>query len=738
VIQDEQEISDFKDGAIVSDAPGMSFGDVFRTLGRHKWLILVCALVGLSISAVYVHFTTPIYEASASLRIDPNRASSLGLMDQASMFSVSDPMQTETLILRSDAVTIAALQSMPDDQFRELAGEPQSAMSFPASAMEQQQEERLNGRAPALTLAQENLIASVSGMVSVKPVEGTQILAVTVRNKNPEVAATLANHIVYAYLRNGFDSRYSSVAQVQTWLQEQLNTLKDRASQSQKRLADFQRENDITSTDKNSNTVIERLEALNQRLGEVQADRIAKEAQLRAALDANASTLATLYPSVGLQALQTQQATLYARYVELSAKFGPSYPPLAEVIAQRKNVDDQLTKLVDTTKSRLRQEYQVAKSTEDLIQAQFDDQTQRVYALNSKQAQYAVLLAEGSASRDLYDKLQYQLQQAGVSAGLNAVNTMVVNSARKPHVPVEPKKTLLLLGGLVLGLFAGALTAFLFAATGDKLQTVEQLESALHLSTLSTIPHDYGLKLRIASATKTYPYSYEQPLSKVAEAFRAVRNSVFLASIDDPPRVVLMTSSFAGEGKTSLSSNYAVILAQSGARVLIVDIDLRRARLHNEFSLPNKVGLSDLLMSGGAALGTPNFQTPLPDLENLSVLTAGQTVAFPSEALGSLKFRSYVERWRREYDFVLLDSAPLLVVSDTLPIAKYVDGVILVARFDVTPMRAAQRSVALLRRTRAKVLGVLFNDVPIKGIGYGSYYGYGSGYYTEEPKKKVG
>jgi capsular exopolysaccharide synthesis family protein len=711
----------------------MSLGDALRAFNKHKLFILICALLGLAIAAVFIHFSIPIYEASATLRIDPNRASSLGLNDLiSSSASAQDPLKTEALILHSDAVAIAALQSMPDDQFRELTGSTKAQMRFPASlSMQQQQEDQLNGRAPVLSLAQENVIARIKAMVTVKPVDETQVLTIGVRNKNPEIAATLANHIVYAYLRNSFDSRYSSVAQVQTWLQEQLDTLKLRATQSQKRLAEFQQQNNITGTG-TSNTVIERLQTLNSRLSQAQADRIVKEAEMRAAMNADVATLATLYPSIGLQALQSQQASLYARYAELSTKFGTNYPPLAEVIVERKSVDAQLARLVDTTRDRLRQEFDVAKSTEALLQQQFDEQTQRVYSLNSKQADYAVLQAEGSASRDLYDKLQYQLQQAGISAGLNAVNTMVVSSARAPHRPVEPKVTLDLSFGVILGLFSGALSAFLFDAIADKLQTVAQVESTLDVSTLATIPHDRRLQRWFAGGQLLLPLAFRKPTSKVAEAFRTLRNSLFLGSIDNPPKVVLITSSFAGEGKTVICSNYGVTLAQSGASVLLVDIDLRRPRLHSEFALTNNEGLSDLLLGGPEI--QPMFHKPLRELANLTVLTAGKTVDFPSEALGSAKFRSFVELWRKEYDFILLDSAPLLVVSDTLPVTKHVDAVMLITRFDATPVRAAQRAVYLLRRARAKLAGVVINDVPMNGLEYGSYYGYGYGYYSDDQK----
>jgi succinoglycan biosynthesis transport protein ExoP len=730
VNQEQPEIADFNSAA--PEISGMSLGDILRTFKKHYLLILVCALVGGLIAGIYVHFATPIYEASATIRIDPNRISSLGLTDLLSASaSAQDPLKTEAQILTSDAVAISALQSLPDDQFRELTGANKTQMTFPDSLkLGGQQEERLTGRAPTLTLQQEGAISRVLSTVSVKPIEDTQLLAIKVRNKNPELAATLTNHIIFAYLRNSFDSRYSSVAQVQGWLQTQLDALKTRAAQSQKRLAEFQEQNNITGTDQN-NTVIQRLQMLNDRLGQAQGERIMKEAQVRAAANADINTLATLYPNVGLQALQSEQATLYSRYTELAAKFGPNYPPLAEVIVQRKQVDDKLGQVISSTRDRLRQEFEIPKTPESMLQQQFDQQTQRVYGLNSKQADYAVLQAESSASRDLFDRLQYQLQAAGITAGLNSVSTMVVNSARAPHEPVEPKKLITMSVGLVMGLFAGSLGAFLFDAVGDRLQTVSQAESVLGLHALATIPHEE--KNLGPDGKRQLPSSYERAASKFSEAFRGLRNAIAFSSLDKPPRVILVTSSLAGEGKTVVSANVAIMLAQSKAKVLAVDIDLRRARLHAEFVLPNVSGLSNLLLDEGSA--SVVFHHPLPDLPNLSVLTAGPKVQFPSEVLSSQVFQRKVEEWRKEYDYIVFDSAPLMVVSDTLPVAKLMDAVVLVTRFDKTPMRAAQRSLAMLRRVRARVAGVVINDVPATGMEYGSYYGYGTGYYSDDPKE---
>jgi capsular exopolysaccharide synthesis family protein len=220
--------------------------------------------------------------------------------------------------------------------------------------------------------------------------------------------------------------------------------------------------------------------------------------------------------------------------------------------------------------------------------------------------------------------------------------------------------------------------------------------------------------------------SYNEPLSRGAEAYRSLRNAVLLASIDRPYKTMLVTSTLPGEGKSNTASNYAVVLAQRGARVLVIDADLRRPTLHKGFNIANGTGLSNLILS---EVTSEPFAQPLPELQNLQVITAGKKVPLPSEALSSARFYSLLKKWESDFDFVVIDSAPLLVVSDSLPLASWVDTIILVTRYNVTPIRALKRTQAILNRTNANVAGVVLNDVSDVGAKYGGYdYGYGDYY----------
>lgn len=704
----------------------LTLADILSMLTRHKWFIVISVLAGTVIALLYIRSVVPIYEATASIRIDPGRASSLGLADLAGGAGGDsyELVDTEIAIIRSDAVAIDTLNSLSDAEFRMCTGLDKKTNAIVAGSQN-------------LTMTQEFMLGAFKGRLSAAKIPLTQLIAISFRDPNPKTAATVVNHVIDAYIRQSFDSRYQSVHQVTDFLTEQMDALKDKAAEAQRKLTQFQEENDILSADTGgdksaapTDMTTGRLEMLNTRLAQAQGDRIVKEAQLRAANTGNPVVLASLYNDPSVAALVADQNRLSAQYAQMSAKFGPNYPPLMELRSQMSKVDEEVAKAVANAKVHVRQEYDAAVSTEALLQSQYDEQAKQAYAINRKQAEYSVLRAEGASSRELYNTLQYKLQQASVDAGLNGVNTMRVDAARAPLFPVEPKKTAILTSGFVLGLFVGLAAAFLIEATSDKLQGIEQVEHSLHYHLLAAVPNIALDKVLEDGATvpTTGPspllVTYKNPQSREAESYRSLRNAVLLSSMQNPPKTVLVTSTISGEGKSTTSANYAVVLAQKGARVLVIDADLRRPTLHKMFGADNKVGLSELILQ---EVEVPNFRTPLPNLPGLTLLTAGKQVPLPSEALGSLRFYTLLQEWEKHFDYVIVDSAPLLIVSDTLPLAKWVDALILVARYNVTPMSALRRVRDILNRSDANVSGVVINDHPASKAGY--YGGYGYGYY---------
>src|ERR1700678_329833 len=357
--------------AEVEASEGLSFVDIFRALVKGRWLILACTLLSVACAITYVTLAKPVYEATASIRIDPSRAGSLGLNDLLSMVGSggsSEQVQTEMSILQSDQVAMATLNDLTPEQFRAYTGLDKAKMDFTVSNKQ-------------LSRTQENILGGFKGALSTKQIEGTQLVGIHFRSGNPEVAAILINNLIEAYIRGNFDSRYQSVTQVRAWLSSQMDELKARASNAQKKLAEYQEQNNIIGTDPANNTTIDRLKMLNERLTSAEGDRIVKEAAVRAAGTGDPAILASLVPDPKLQSLQQEEGTLYAQYIEQSAKFGAAYPPLIEVKQQLANVKTQIAESLHLISERLNEDYDASHRAEGMLRTQYGDETRKAYAL---------------------------------------------------------------------------------------------------------------------------------------------------------------------------------------------------------------------------------------------------------------------------------------------------------------------------------------------------------------------
>lgn len=670
-------------------------------LQRHVWFIVSCAVICLVASGILVKLRKPVYEASATLRIDPGRASSLGLSDLVAGIpsDTSDLMQTEIAILQSDGVALRTLNALPDNLFYRFAGEHKAEATLPTDIKD-------------LTANQQRLIDRFKSQTRAKQVEGTQLIVVSFRSSSPQLAAQLVNQLVGAYAVQTFVGRDNSVTQLRTWLSAQMAALKDQVEQAQKKLAAFQQANDFVPMEGSGNTITDRLRLLNDRLAAAQTDRIVKQAQLRAAETGNPAALAALFPSAHLDAAEQEQAAINTKYAQLASKFGPKYPPLAELKQQAAVVAGEISSDVQSVRQRLQEEFDAAKSTEDGLQAEYDKQTELAYGFNRNQAEYAALQAEVTSSRELYDTLNRKLQQARVDAEVNGLNTMLVDSAPVPTSPVETKKLLILGSGLVLGLFSGIAAAFLFEATSDRLQNSQQIQNVFGMPALVTIPVEGSSLERLSS--HLLPVTLSSPTLATSEAYRAMRNILLLSTDGPTPKTLLVTSALDGEGAEDVAANYAVSLAQAGFRVLAVDADLRNSTLHEKFGLKRTNGSSDVLNGHTLIRASPQ---PVAGVTNLSILTIeGSAGLIERDFLKT--FSSLLTRWEEEFDFVVLQSAPLLAISDGLLLARYVSAVLVVTRYNISKLAVLKRLEGLLRRVDLNVVGVVMRDVPNASAAY--------------------
>jgi capsular exopolysaccharide synthesis family protein len=725
------------DGPAQPEQSIVTLADIRKILMKRKWLILAGVVVGVAFAALYILTTVPQFQATSLIDINIDRQSNIGISDilqQASGGAEGDQVQiqTEIAIMQSDSVSMAVIDSL--DLYKKA---PFSNIFAQAP---------YNGHlTPGQRIA---LLGTFKGSTKILPEASTDLVKVSFQNQNPAVAAEVANAIVDRYMDRSVRVRFEGVTRISDWLSGQLDKLKQQATNSQEQLAAYAEAHNMIGGDSDGggdNLALTNLASANQELSEAEADRVVKEARYRMAMTGNPELLVSVAPSATLAQLQQQEAALVVQQAQLQSKFGPDWPRVKEVndalAALRKDIHGQ----VNALQQRFAAEYQTAVSTQNLMQQRLDQAKQEAFRQNRSAAEYQILRHGAESASDLYDALQTRLKEAGITAGLNANQIDIVDRATVPARPISPVKSTDAAVGLGAGILLGLVLAVFAETIDDTIRTSDDAEAIAGLPALAVIPHfDPALK-KGSAAPGTAAFeaeqermarvspdviSYTEPQSYVAEGFRTLRSSILLSAVDRQPKLLLLTSCFATEGKSTCASNLAISFARRSARVLLVDTDLRKGTLHMKFRTSNRFGLSTLLVreNEGSA-----YETPLPDLPNLTLVTRGPISVNPGEALASRSMEALLEKWRQEYDHVILDSSPVLAVADTLSIAPLADATFILVRSGVTRKKALVRVREQLRRVHARVQGVIVNDVDLRLENYYTYskrynYSYNSTY----------
>jgi succinoglycan biosynthesis transport protein ExoP len=702
-----------------------SLMDMWRVLTKQRFTILAVTLLSVAAAAWVAFRTAPVYESVARIEIKPN---TLASSDQVGMMEeyTENPLQSDLDVIKSDSVLFQTAMDLHLDRLKGAGHQESGAGESASSAAITPQEHRA-------------LVGMIRGGLSVTIVPNTDILEIRYRNNDPKLSAAVANQLMETYSDEDIRTRYERTMHVSAWLQQRLDNLKQEASETQRQLADYQKAHNIVGTDESSNLTIQTLQHVSDDLNTAESDRIMKEARMRdfnslspdmAALAGDDPTLVTLRSQ--LNDFETQRA-------QMATKLGPKHPQMQQIDLQIDKLQAQISKETELARHQVRDEYESALGVEADLRKRLAAQEDATYRLNEDVAQYAILRHQAELTRDLYDNLQMKLKEASVSAGMSAANITVVDRAEVPFIPVEPQKGRALGYGFFGGLLVGCVLAFVIESIDDRLQTSEEVENASRLPSLAAIPHlmfgaatrkgDRGEEIESgAPATLKKLVIIQEPQSHGAEAYRSMRSALMLSSIDSPPRVIVLTSAFPAEGKTTTALNLAVALAQRGERVLLVDADLRRGSLHRVFGLEDhSVGLSTALSQPGTQMELPN---PIPELPTLYVLATGPRPPNPAEMLSSRRMEEQMRQWTHQFDRIVIDTAPLLAVSDTQAMAVRADAVVLVARAGVTRKRALVRARDLLWRINAPVCGVVINDVEMRleyfyTYRYAKHYWYG-------------
>jgi len=723
----------------------------WRILTKRKWAVLATLVIVFTLAWIKALKTTRLYQATSKVAISPENPNILGFKDQASSFYPIDfdedaALETQVAILRSDALAMKVIETMHLDQDPRFVGAGR-ASAAKATETGNSSMEPDPGQATAL-------LGAFRGGLTVQLIPNSRLIQISYTGTDPQLAAEIANNLVKTFIEENFKTKYESVTQTSEWLSKELADLQRKVETSQEKLVRYQKDHSILGIDEKQNIVTEKLAQLNQELTAAQRERIEKESIYKFSSSGDPTLFAKISPEASsdnlLATLQEKEADLSTQYAQATTQFGSGYPKVTELANQLKHVRDEIAGEEKKVEEKVRNNYLAALQREQLLAATFEQQKQEANRLNESAIEYSVLKRDADSNRDLYDNLLQRLKEAGVSAGLRSSNIRVVDVARTPTSPIAPNIPRSLAMGFLLGLGGGIALALLLENLDRTVRSMEEISAISTLPALGAIPLQLSTngngtmrkRLKRASATEERPeklalITYSRPKSQAAEAYRSLRTSILMSSFGGPPKVILVTSALPQEGKTTISANSALVLAQRGSKVLLVDADLRRPGIGKLFGLPPGGGLSTLIS------GVDQFQDvviAVSDVPNLWVLPAGPIPPHPAELLSSASMRNHLASWRETFDHIIIDSPPCLSVTDAVVISRDADQVILVVRSGQTTKPALRRASEILVQVNARVMGIVLNALNLHSAD-GYYYSYGGPYghrYYEEDAPQNG
>src|SRR5580658_2648729 len=712
-----------------------ALGEYVRVLVKRKWTVLACLFTIFSLVAIASLKMTPVYEANGSIEIN-KPDSGLVNFSNSPTFNVDyyDPteLETEVKILQSDLLALQVVKELALDRRPDFGGKTPALPSSLDLAPDPLQAD--SGRTSAL-------ISTIRGNLKATLAPNTHIIKVSFRNADKALTAHVVNTLMTTYTENNFKSRFDSTMQASDWLSKQLVDLQMKVETSQEKLVRYQKEHEILGIDEKQNITTAKLDELNKALTAAESERMDKESVYRLVQSGDADTIASaagVLDAAGtgtqasglLESLRGKEADVKIQAAELSTQFGPSYPKVAQLNSQTKEIETEILAETRKVAGKIRGQYMAALQRENMLHDALEKQKQEANKLNESAIEYSILKRDLESYRTLYEGLMQKMKEATVSAGLKSNNFRIVDVARVPTYPIEPNVPRNLAFAFMLGLTSGVGLAFLLEGLDNTVRTTEQAQMISGFPPLGMIPMGSrtareganAKRLVIATSKEAVELVTQvRPQSQMAESYRALRTSLLLSNLGAPPKVIMITSALPQEGKTTTSINCAVVLAQKGIRVLLIDADLRRPSIHKTLGMGPRSGLSNVL-TGSATLQQAITRSPV--LPNLSILPAGTPPPNPAELLASPNMRDVLEELRGQYDHIVVDTPPTLSVTDAVVLSPRADSIVLVIRSGQTTKQALRRSRDILMQVNAKVSGVLLNAVDLSSPDYYYYYEY--------------
>jgi len=720
------------DGGL-SDPSGIDFHRLYAALLRRMWLVALVFAIVVGGVAFWTFRQVRYYKAETSIVIDLNPpqvlkgVSEVVNLGEGNFWSTKEYFETQYRIIKSRAVAEKVVARLGLDRDYEFLHVDPS----------------LDPATRALALRNVDPVQMVVDAITVVPVRDSRVVQIAVEDTNPQRAADLANAVAEEFTEQNVDRKLDATHGASLWLAGQLTQMKSRLETSEKALYQFKADHDVLSTslEARQNIASEKLIAISDALTKTALRRVELESRrqnLQELLVATkgeqfkAESFKPVADSALINELKREYVRLESERAELSERYKPDYPKVLALDDRIAKVRDDISHAIQNVLDASESEYKQAADGERKLRALLEESKQEALAVNKLEVDYERLKREKDQNQQMYDLMVKRQKEVDVAGLLRTNNIRLLDAALLPKSPSRPNRAQNLLVAVLLGLLLGGGLVVLLEIFDNTVKSQDDVEKGLGLPLLGilpSIPSPAGAAGAAAEeVVKRDLYVNQSPNSAVSECARSIRTSLLFSSPDRPFKVLLVASTGPREGKTTAAINIGITMAQSGSRVLIVDGDLRRPRLHRTFGVPSGKGLSTLIL-GETAIEESVKST---GIERLHLLPAGPVPPNPAELLQSERYAEALAALGERYDRIIIDSPPVGVVTDALVMSTRADGVMMVLRSGVTPKKAAYRGRRALADLKAHIYGAVLNDVDLGSRAGQYYYYYRYGYYPTE------
>ncbi len=725
---------------------------------KHRWTILAIFSAIVVSMAVFILAATPIYQGTVRMIIEKENPKVLSVQEVMAVDSSgTDYYQTQYKIIESRTVAREVISRLHLDKSEEfvptkkkgiISGAVSSIREFfsyigsifntedPQKIADKQKREEDSA-----------IVSQFIGRINVTPIRNSRLVDVSFEAKDPVLAAQIANALARAYIDKGLETRLKATQEAIVFLNNEIEREKKKVEEAERSLLQYKEQQGII-TDFSSdveNITAQKLATLNSQV--VEAEMRRAEAQTRyeraAALEKNpelAGSVSEILNNAVIQQIKAIEVTNQKRMSELANKYGKNHPQIIALRNEQETLQSRRMAEIKRIINSLQNEYAVAAAKEQSLKASLSRTKGESLGLNEKAIQYSVLKREAQSTKEMYDLLFKRMKETSLTEDIRTGNVRIVDAAEIPRSPFKPKKAQNLMLAIILGLVLSIGTAFFLERMDNTIKIPDDIKNNLNISYLGPVPDFSTLpeadtpkpgELKLIEELITV----SSPKSTASEAYRGIRTNILFSSADIAPQVLLITSSAPAEGKTLTAANLAVVMAQMGNKVLLIDSDMRKPKLNKVFKTSRDKGLSTILV-GGCEISEAIIPTKIP---NLDIISSGPVPPNPSEIIGSQKMATVLAELRGRYERIIIDSPPISAVTDASILSKYADGAIIVVRYGETHLEIIKNGINQLASVNAHIFGAILNCVNTGRESY-YYYQYNYYYYGEdgEKKKKTG